>query len=214
MSTEPISPGTLKPPPRSALGLPAGSIRALLALMVTGMISLLIALPPMQDHPRQIPPYLYYLLFIAVAHYFAARGQASAQSRHWPAPLYLPRGSVRLLILVMLVGSVTYSMIRDQPAFLDQMTASLKEVANQPFLPVVLLSGFFLGTIVRAVVGHENRSPALHDIEAWFALISVMLICIDAMIKFVIYTSVWEPPNLPTWEAIIAAVVAFYFGER
>jgi hypothetical protein len=213
MSTEAFSPGTLKPPPRSALGLPAGSIRALLALMVTGMISLLIALPPM-DPPRQIPPYLFYLLFIAVAHYFAARGHASPESRHWPAPLYLPRGSVRLLIVAGLAGSVGYAMFRDQAAFQDQMTRSLEEVVKQPFLPVVLLSGFFLGVIVRAVIGQENRSPAVHDIEAWFALISVMLMCIDALIKFVIYTSVWEPPNLPTWEAIIAAVVAFYFGER
>jgi hypothetical protein len=213
MSTEPISPGTLKPPPRSALGLPAGSIRALLTLMVTGMISLLIALPP-RDPPRLIPPYLFYLLFIAIAHYFAARGHASPESRRWPAPLYLPRGSVRLLLLVMLVGSVTYAMTRDQPAFQDQMTKSLEEVVQQPFLPVYLLSGFFLGTIVRALVSHENRSPAIHDIEAWFALISVMLICIDALIKFVIYTSLWEPPNPTTWEAIIAAVVAFYFGER
>ena len=55
---------------------------------------------------------------------------------------------------------------------------------------------------------------AMHDIEGWFALISVLLICIDAVIKFVINPSVWEQVDLPSWEAIIAAVVAFYFGER
>ena len=121
---------------------------------------------------------------------------------------------MRLLLVAMLVGSVAFAMTRDEAAFLDQMTTTLREVANQPLLPVVVLSGFFVGVLVRAVFSHARRSPAIHDVEAWFALISVMVLTIDAFIKFVIYTSVWEPPNLPTWEAIIAAVVAFYFGER
>ena len=212
MSTDPNSPGTLKPPPRSALGLPAGSIRAVLALLIAGMISLLIALPP-KDPPRQIPPYLFYLLFIAVAHFFAAHGHSIAHARG-PSPLYLPRGTVRLLILAGLAGSVAFAMFRNQDQFLRQMTDMLAEVAKQPYLPVVVLSGFFVGAIVRALVSHARRSPAIHDIEAWFALISVLLIVTDAFIKFVIYESIWEPPNWPTWEAIIAAVVAFYFGER
>jgi hypothetical protein len=214
MSTEPIAPGTLKPPPRSALGLPAGSVRALLALLVAGMISLLIALPQDRPQPRLIPPYLFYLLFIAVIHFFAAHGHSIRHVRGSPSPLYLPAGLIRLVILAALVGSVTFAMVRDQPAFLAQMEATLNELKEQPYLPVVILSGFFVGVIVRTLIGQQNRSPAMQDIEAWFALISVMLICIDALIKFVIYTSVWEPPNLPTWEAIIAAVVAFYFGER
>jgi hypothetical protein len=212
MSSEPISPGTLKPPPRSALGLPAGSVRAVLALIISGMISLLIALPP-KDPPWQIPAYLFYLLFIAVAHFFAAHGHSIGQARG-PSPLHLPRGTVRLLILAMLVGSVTFAMLRDQAAFLDQMTYTLRKIPDQPYLPVVVLSGFFVGVIVRAVVSHERRSPAMQDIEAWFALISVLLICIDALIKFVINPSMWEQVDLPTWEAIIAAVIAFYFGER
>ena len=213
MSTVPIEAGTLKPPPRSALGLPAGSIRAILALMVAGMISLLIALPP-RDPPRMIPPYLFYLLFIAVAHFFASHGHSIAQVRGYPSPLYLPRGTVRLLILASLAGSVSFALFRDQGAFLEQMHTMLEGVAQQTILPVVVMSGFFIGVIVRALVSHEVRSPAVHDVEAWFALISVMLISIDALAKFVIYTSLWEPPDWSTWEAIIAAVVAFYFGER
>jgi hypothetical protein len=215
MSTEPIEPGTLKPPPRSALGLPAGSIRAILALMVTGMISLLVALPP-HDPPRQIPPYLFYLLFLCVAHFFAAHGHSIRHVRGSPSPLYLPRGLVRLLLIAALSGSVAYAMVRDQPAFQAQMSETLKKLTEPDYLylPVVVMAGFFVGVIVRTIVGRENPSPALQDIEAWFALIAILLMCIDALIKFVIYTSVWEPPDLPTWESVIAAVVAFYFGER
>jgi hypothetical protein len=181
--------------------------------MITGMISLLIAMPP-RDPPWTIPPYLLYLLFLAIGHFFASHGHSIARARHWPSPLYLPRGSVRLLIIAMLAGSVAFAMVRDQAAFIDQMTATMRKIPDQPFLPVVVLGGFFVGVIVRAIVGHENRSPALHDIEAWFALIAVMLICIDALIKFVVNPSVWEPLDLPSWESVIAAVVAFYFGER
>jgi hypothetical protein len=215
MSTEPISPGTLKPPPRSALGLPAGSIRALLALLVTGMISLLIALPP-HDPVRKIPPYLFYLLFIVVTHFFAAHGHSIRHVRGSPSPLYLPRGLVRLLILVGLAGSVTFAMIRDQPAFLAEMEATMQELTKPPYLllPVYVLGGFFLGVIVRTLVGRDNPSPAIQDIEAWFALIAILLMCIAAFIKFVIETSLWEPLSWPEFEAIVAAVVAFYFGER
>src|SRR5262249_46614276 len=147
MSTAPIAPGSLKPPPRHALGLPAGSVRAVLALLVVGMISLLIALPPTTP-PRQIPPYLFYLLFIILGHFFAAHGHSIGHIPGQPSPLYLPRGLVRLAIIAALVGATVYSAVRDEEALKDQMQFSLQKITEQPFLPLVLLGGFLLGVIV------------------------------------------------------------------
>src|SRR4051794_32368249 len=55
-----------------ALGLPSGSIRALLALLIFATTWALLVLRP----TREVPDYLRDLLFIIMGHYFAARSRA------------------------------------------------------------------------------------------------------------------------------------------
>ena len=55
---------------RQPLNLPAGSIRALLVLMVLGLIWALMLLP--EERGVQIPLYLFYLMFLLLGHFFAA----------------------------------------------------------------------------------------------------------------------------------------------
>jgi hypothetical protein len=57
-----------------AFGLPNGSVRALLALLVCGAIWGLLWLRPDQA----VPDYLQNLMFIILGHYFASRGQSDA----------------------------------------------------------------------------------------------------------------------------------------
>src|SRR6516165_11514170 len=77
-----------------ALGLPSGSIRALLAILVFATVWCSVLMRP----TREIPDYLGDLLFIIMGHYFAARRRAAAEPEPGPPPLFLPRGSVRLLL--------------------------------------------------------------------------------------------------------------------
>src|SRR5262245_66574110 len=79
---------------RQPLGLPAGSVRALLALMVMGMIWTLMLLP--EEQHVKIPLYLFYLMFLILGHYFAAHGHTIRGPKTGPAsPLHLPRGTIR-----------------------------------------------------------------------------------------------------------------------
>ena len=55
-----------------AWGLPAGSIRGLLAILIFGTVWALLLLQPGDE----IPDYLRDLLFIIMGHYFAARHRA------------------------------------------------------------------------------------------------------------------------------------------
>ena len=66
-----------------ALGLPSGSIRALLAVMIFATTWGLLILRPSQD----VPDYLSDLLFIIMGHYFASRGRADHGGGAGPAAL-------------------------------------------------------------------------------------------------------------------------------
>src|ERR1700686_3659865 len=87
---------------RHALKLPAGSVRAIHVLAIVGLICAIILIPG----SHTIPPYLTWLLFLMVGHYFTAHGITIAtRDEEAPSPLYLPGGTVRVLILLALIGS-------------------------------------------------------------------------------------------------------------
>src|SRR5271154_2166192 len=79
-----------------ALGLPSGSVRALLAILIFAATWGLLVVRPSQE----VPDYLRDLLFIIMGHSFAVRRRAGQAEKIGPPPLYLPRGSVRLLLVL------------------------------------------------------------------------------------------------------------------
>jgi hypothetical protein len=195
-------------PQRHALGLPAGSIRAVHTLFVVGLFCAMLLVP---SRPA-MPPYLVYLLLMSVGHYFAHRSGTGASSEHHP--LYLPRGIVRFLVMAALIGTVGWCMYSDPDALKSQFDASLEAIKKEPLLPLAILGAFFLGVVIRAVVGRVNPPVVLQDLEAWLSLISVVGLCVAVIIHLVIGPSVESTISMPLWEAILASVIAFYFGER
>jgi hypothetical protein len=206
-STEPVPPVR-----RHALGLPAGSVRAILSLMVVALVCVLIL-----ASSREIPAYLIYLLFIVLGHFFAAHGQSiSRPGVDRAAPLYMPSGFIRLLIVVLLVGTLAWKLSQDAEGLQTQMEHSAESLTKQPLLPLVLLGGFFLGIILHLLVGRQNTPYWFEDIEAWVALLAVIGLVVDAMVILVINPSLKDKDPLTTHglQGFIAAAIAFYFGAR
>src|SRR5437870_2858126 len=90
-------------PQRHALGLPAGSIRALLALAVLGCLWLVAYRSVEQGPDTKLPlefVYLQFLMVLILAHYFSAHGNTIGSTVSRKSPLGLPRGTVRLILLV------------------------------------------------------------------------------------------------------------------
>jgi len=204
------------PPARHALGLPAGSVRAILTLLVVGLICALILIPPRDpDRPAPIPAYLLYLLFITLGHFYAAHGHTiHRRGEEGHSPLYLPAGVIRFLILVGLVAAFGWQWMNHREVLLRQLQEAMNSMQQQPYLPLVLLAGFFIGVVVRTIVGRNNPAYWWQDIEAWFALVGVIGLCIEVMIHLVINPTLEHPLELPNWEGFLAAIVAFYFGAR
>jgi hypothetical protein len=205
MNTAPV------PEKRHALSLPAGSVRAIHVLGIVGLVCAIILLP---SNPT-IPPYLIYLLFLMLGHYFAAHGVTIAtRDDPAPSPLYLPGGTVRLVIVAALVGCIGWRLYSDQAGLTKQFEASLELLKKEPILPLVILGGFFFGVMVRTLVQRMGPGAAFQDFEAWVSLIALLGIVIAGLIHLVVSPSLEETLYLPTWESFVGGVVAFYFGER
>jgi hypothetical protein len=204
------------PQPRHAFGWPPGSIRAILVLIVVALTCSLMLITRRQDGAIiAIPPYLFYLLFMAVGYYFAVRGHGKEVHRDVSPPLWLPTGSIRLIIMAAVVATITWKVVNDREGLLEQLRASAMQIHAQPLLPVIILGGFFAGVLFRLlVIGKHERSPWALDLEAWVALIGIMLMGISAIIHLIINPTLGSDLHLADYEGFLSGVVTFYFGLR
>jgi hypothetical protein len=205
-------------PIRQPLGLPAGSVRALLTLMVFGIVWTLM-LQPEEKHVG-IPLFLFYLMFLILGHYFAAHGNSiRGQNTGSNSPLHLPRGSIRTVIFLGFAGVIAYRyyVYRD----VEKLFVLEKPLVEQPYLPFVLVGAFFLGlfisrTVGRMVMGPSGQAGWFQDVQAWIALVATVILVVLILILFVINPSV-EPDlrvDVPTLECVCAAIISLYFGMR
>ena len=198
-----------------ALGLPAGSVRALLAASVFVTTWCLLIAKPNQE----VPGYLRDLLFIILGHYFAIRHRSGPVEEPGPPPLYLPRGSVRLFLVV---GTVAVAVLLFRQG-------RLSDLDDNPGAVTLLLIGGFLTGVALNTVATWWRDKGHHTpriVEDLRALISIVAAAI-------LVTLVWNHvfAAFPTVSAdsllsprvhlghlgvehILAAVVGFYFGSR
>jgi hypothetical protein len=204
------------PAPRHAFGWPPGSIRAILVLIVVALVcSVMLITSDRNGNPIPIPPYLLYLLFFAVGYYFAVRGHSKEVHRNAPPPLWLPAGSIRLLIMAALIATVVWKLYSDREGLIAQLTLSTEHIRTQPLLPLVILAGFFAGVLFRVlIIGKHERSAWAQDLEAWVALVGVVLMGIAALIHLVINPTLDSQIQMPEYEGFLAGVVTLYFGLR
>jgi hypothetical protein len=206
---------------RHALGLPAGSVRALLAFMVLIVLWLLALFAnraPGETYALRgdkLPLdfiYLQYVMILILAHFFAAHGSTIGRHVSAHSPLGLPAGSVRFLLLAGYIGLIVW-------LFYSQREFE-KAAEGTILLPLVLVSGFFVGFLVTKLVLAASPGDQLpfwfQDVQAWFALLAVIGLTIITIIHVFILPNIEESLRFgtTTLETIVAAVVGFYFGAR
>jgi hypothetical protein len=204
---------------RHALGLPAGSIRALLALGVLAYLWILAAMPGqvgkdegVRKQASQAFIYLQFLMILILAHFFVAHGKTIGSHISPRSPLGLPRGVLRFLLLGgylwlawwMHTQQVDYQMPDTGPVLL---------------MVGVLMAAFGLGYLVTHLMlwVTSGSLPAwFQDIQAWVALVAAILMGIVILVRLVINTSLplEQQIGLENIEMALAAFVGFYFGAR
>jgi hypothetical protein len=200
----------LAPVPRHPLGLPQGSVRAVLSLTIVGLFWLLLLLPA--DKDVQVPLYLYFLLGLVLL-FFASHGRSIApQGTTHRSPLGLPRGSIRGIIVVGTIAVIVWC-IRSNPSLLiARLTPTPEQLPQWPYLLMVLLGGFFLGWIIR--LGPWRNLYWFQDVQAWVSLVAMILLGAEIVIHLFIRPHMEQEIDLPLVEETLLGVVAFYFGVR
>src|SRR6056297_883729 len=129
---------------RHAFRLPPGSVRAMAALLIAATICGTLALHP----DREVPAYLRDLMFIILGHYFAVRGRQKPSPDEGeagaPPPLYLPKGTVRLLLVLGFVAVAVLLYRQGRLVPIDE---------NPGSVTLLLVGGFLLGALVKGVLG-------------------------------------------------------------
>jgi hypothetical protein len=198
-----------------ALGWPSGSVRAALAILIFATTWGLLVLRP----ALEAPDYLRDLLFIIMGHYFATRRRVDSAESPGPPPLYLPRGSVRLVLLVGCAAVAGLLFHRGELTRPEQ---------NPGVLTLLLIGGFLLGVVLSAITswwrecGH-TPPRAIEDFKAIITIIAALVLTgliwnrlfpvyppaqIDATFARWLHLGRFRPENA------LAAVVGFYFGSR
>ncbi len=197
------------PPFRHPLGLPAGSVRATLTLMIVGLFWLLQLIT---DESVPIPLYLYFLLGLVLV-FFGAHGHTIAPSgTGHPSPWWLPRGTIRWLILLGSLGVNGWLLYSDPDRVIRRLTPHSDQLQQWPSLLAALLGGFTLGWIIR--LGPWKRTPWFQDIQAWISLLAMLGLGAEILFRLFVNPNLELPLKLPLWESILVGIVSFYFGVR
>src|SRR5262245_51058839 len=163
MSTAlPASPSTNRHP----LGLPPGSVRALMSLAIAGMVWFLLMMP--EEREVHVPLHLHALMALILV-FFAAHGDSiKPRGSREPSPLYSPAGTLRILLLGGFVAVVAYQ-VSQHPGLLQKRLIPPEDDLNHwPFIMLALFGGFMLGWLVG--LGPWKNLAAFQDLKAWVSL--------------------------------------------
>jgi hypothetical protein len=155
-------------------------------------------------------------MFLALGHFFAAHGHSIAGPTTGPSsPLHLPRGTLRTLIILGFLGVFGYRYYVYRT--FDDLFKLQEPLLQQPYLPLVILGGFFLGILFnRAVLSLVGITPWYQDILAWISLLATLGLGAEVAIQLIINPSLEPGQQLHPyeWHMVLAAITSFYFGVR
>jgi hypothetical protein len=196
-----------------AFGLPAGSVRALLTLGIVGTAAALTALVP----SKAVPDAFRDLTFLILGHYFALRRGASEPMQIGPGPLFLPRGTIRFLMMAGYVAVIAILLSQRREPFNPRTTPAVYSL--------IIVTGFLLGTFLSFLAGliwTRGRYPKRIWLDLRAAVVLLAAVCLillawdETFVKFLPTPREGTIPPI-TAEGLrhgLAAIVAFYFGAR
>jgi len=209
MESSAVTTAPAEKPPRSRapLGLPNGSVRAILTLLVVAVVIVQVC------RRREIEALWIETLLISLAHYFSSRRfihlspdvirrlEAEGHLESESHPLYLPRHSIRALIVLAFVGLTIYAYREEQ-------------LFQHPALSVLgVVFSYLFGMLVRLLIDWWNKgrpSPALRGWEDLKAITVLAVLCFTAG-AYLCDRADLVPHHLKN---ITLGLVLFYFGSR
>ncbi|MFL5329635.1 MAG: hypothetical protein ACJ8C4_12050 [Gemmataceae bacterium] len=193
---------------RHPLGLPPGSVRAMLAVMITGLFVLLLALPA--DKPFEMPLFLYFLMSLLLV-FVTAHGK-TIETVSGQSPFGMPKGTFRFVIAALVIAVVAWRFWTDQAVLLKRLTPTEHQLGQWPYLCASLFGGFLVGRLLR--MGPWRTKAMFQDMLAWVSLLCMIGLAIETLAILFIGPNVAGGLNMSMLEAILTTAIALYFGAR
>jgi hypothetical protein len=209
-----LSPHSREPMPmpvpsvsRPPLGLPSGSVRAFLTLLIVAVVITQVV------RGREVEALWAETLMIALAHYFTSRRfihlapdvmdrlEADGQVEREAHPLYLPRHSIRAIIFLAFLGLAAY--LYQEGRLLQPQASSI----------LIVVFAYALGSVARRVLAWWTKGRPSGTIRGWEdikALVVLMVLLYTAGAYLLDWTDL-VPHQL---RDTTLALVLFYFGSR
>ena len=193
--------------PRPPLGLPRGSVRAILTLLTVAVVVVQVI------RDKEVENLWVETLMIVLAYYFTSRRfihlpaeviqrlEAEGHVEHEGNPLYLPRHSIRVSLFLTFVGLAIY--LYREGRMLEPQALSI--------LGVVF--AFLLGVIASAILAWWTKGKQPKVIVWWEDLKAgvVLLVLIVTATAYFLDMSDDLPRHL---RSATLGLVLFYFGSR
>jgi hypothetical protein len=219
------APAAAPAPPirRHALGLPAGSVRAILALAVLGLLwAVALYHKPGEKvsvadrHLPTIMISLQVLMVMMLTHFFTAHGKTIGRHISTASPLGLPGGSIRFVLAAGYIG-LCVLLVYNHADF-DLGAADENVLWSLLLILTVVLVCYFVGHmvsgLVRRIWGDPPPAP-YQDMEAWVALLAVAGLGIVVLIHMINQTvSAQNQVPLDYAQAVVSGLIGLYFGAR
>lgn len=202
-----------QPPNRPPLGLPRGSVRALLTLMIVAVVIGQLVRGQQAAPPQNVEPLWIETLMIALAHYFTSRRfislppsvvQHLEQEGHLEKeanPLYLPRHSIRAIIVAAFIGLAVY---------LYREGLLLRE---EPLSVLAVVLAYFLGMMARGLFAWWTSGKQSDASRSWEDAKALIVL---GLLAYTAGADLLGQPNLVPrgLRNTSLALVLFYFGSR
>jgi uncharacterized membrane protein len=190
---------------RSRLGplwLPRGSVRAVLALSVVFVVSWL----TVRDEP--VPLAVSEALFTALAYYFATRGASRSKAAEPEPtgggelnPLFLPRGTVRFLIVAAFIGLALWVLVEEGWGRLASATTLL------------LVLAFFTGQVVKHVIRWLRPPSERHEVTTFDHLKAAVGVGVAVGFVALFVSGAYHETPPAVYKGFLGFMI-FYFGSR
>ena len=193
--------------PRQPYGLPAGTVRGFLSLLICAFFWMVL-LWPSDAVAKPLLGHFFMLALVLMA--FASSPSAHSGYRDTSLTPWL----MRMLFVGGSIAVVAFTLVKDPAQFSQRMTPDVVEFRDWwgTFLAVTA-GGFAFGLFIRFVLGREN--PVFLTLRAWLSVVGMVMLALELGL-FVAFMSAESKPDtfMRYWQTIEVAAVAAYFGTR
>jgi hypothetical protein len=191
--------------PRQPFGLPAGSVRGFLSVLICGFFWIVLLVPGEAAKPLLAHFFLLSLVFMAFA-----SSPSLQDPRHAVLPWFF-----RAIFVGVSIAVVGYAWYLHPDQIQSRLTPDPAEFKEWWMTFVgCMVGGFGAGLLIRLIFGRTN--PIYLVIRSWLSVVGMVMLVIELAIFLGIAGGDAVKMNefLRWWQAVEVVVVSAYFGTR